>query len=706
MKSERPGSGSRAYVIGCALAVLCMVCLVVAGGLGAYYYGEQTGGGLLQLLVDPSPAPATMAPTAENVPTEAPTPTPAPAGPAPRNPLAGGALPTALARDSNTAKPDLVLDVPLSIVQELPTELSWQQRDALLQADYPVHDFYEAGQRLGRLNVGPRTVSAPAYQIGDRQSFYVDDGEREAILMAVTEHTYFWVEDSLNFDSAAVETTARRFEEEYYPRLVHIFGQEWRPGVDNDPHFSILHLDYMDISTDELGHFNSGDEYPRSFFSDSNQQELLYLNMGNLTLSSDLYFGTLVHEFQHLAQWYVDANETAWLNEGLSQLAEISVGLETAETVDYLLAPDTQLNSWTYTGDSAFAHYAGSYLLCVYLWEQLGDAAVQELARHPSNGIASVDAVLKGFRPDLSLEEFMADWVAANYLDHDAPGTQYAYRALDLRRPVSVAGVKFAPHEILQTLNQFAAHYIDLDVPGTTTISFAGDTRTRFLPTVPYSGEQVWFAPVQDNVNAQLTGRFDLSALDSATLTFWVWHDLTFDLDYGYVSVSEDNGQTWELLELTHGHPGEYGATLHGRSDEQPDAQKGGWIQESISLDTYAGRQILIRFELLTYYDSDARGLALDDIAIPELGFMDDVEGTGESWQASGFVQVGSQLPQTWRVQLIHKGDSPRVAPLDLDAFNQGQWTVDIGAEGAVLAVMPMTPYTTEPADYWLAIAQ
>lgn len=700
---DRSASGSRLFFAGCALAALCLTGLIVVA-LGVYSYGGVEA--LAYVLSDPSPAPATLAPTAENVPAAAPTPTTASAAQAPRNPLASGALPTALARDNSPAKPDLALNVPLSIVQEPPPEKGWQQLASLLQADYPVHDFYEASQRLGQLNVGPRTVSAPAYQVGDLQTFYVDDGEREARLLAVTEHTYFWVETSLELDSAAVEATARRFEEEYYPRLVHLFGQEWRPGVDNDAHFSVLHLNYMDISTDELGHFNSGDEYPRHFFSGSNQQELLYLNMSNLLLGSELYYGTLVHEFQHLAQWYVDANETAWLNEGLSQLAEIYVGLETADTEDYLLAPDTQLNHWSYTGDTAFAHYAASYLFCVYLWEQLGEAAVQELARHPANGIASVDAVLKGFRPDLSLEQFMADWVAANYLDNTEAGAQYGYATFDLRRPVSVAGIKFAPQELLQTLNQFGAHYIDLDIAGTTTVTFAADTRTRFIATAPYSGEQVWFAPVLDTVNAQLTGQFDLSGLDSATLTFWAWYDLTNDLDYGYVSVSTDNGQTWELLELNHGRPGEYGATLSGRSEAQPGAEKGGWVQETVSLEAYTGRPILLRFELLTYYDSDARGLALDDIAIPELGYMDDAEGDDGGWQAAGFVQVGSQLPQPWRVQLIHKGSGPEVVALDLDAFNQGQWTVDIGPEGAILAVMPMAPFTTEPANYWITVEQ
>ncbi len=704
---RRASSRPRLIYAGCALMALCVVCLLVGGALSLYLFEDS----LLQQLTS-SPTTAVAVESASATPT-IPSPTPnetltasPTAPPAPLNPLASDALPTALARDTTDAKPALELHPPASIVQA--PAAGQQHLQALLLADYPIHDFFEAGQRLGGQNLGPRTVSAPAFQLGDRQTFFVDEANAEATLLAVTEHAYFWAEDSLNLDRAAVEATALRFEEEYYPRLVHLFGQEWQPGVDNDPHFSVLHLDYIDSETDELGHFNSGDEYPRAFFNNSNQQELVYLNMSNLTLGSDLYFGTLVHEFQHLVQWYVDGNETTWLNEGLSQLAEIYVGLETADTVDYLLAPDTQLTAWNYSDDGVFAHYAAAYLFCVYLWEQLGDAAIQELARHPANGIASVDAVLKGFRPELSLEHFMADWAVATYLDNSAPGAQYHYQSLDFRQAVSESGIKFTPQELLQAVEPFGVHYVDLDVQGATTISFVADTTTRFLPTTPYSGEQVWFAPAQETVNAQLSRRFDLAGLEGATLTFWTWYDLEYDLDYGYVSVSADDGETWEVLDLTNGAPGEYGSSLNGRSESRGGAGKAGWVQESVSLDAYAGRSILIRFELLTYYDSGAHGLALDDIAVPELNYLDDAESDGVAdgggWQAAGFVRVGSQLPQTWGVRLIHKGTSPRVVALDLDEFNQGQWTVELGPEGAVLAIMPVTPFATEAANYWLFV--
>ena len=75
-------------------------------------------------------------------------------------------------------------------------------------------------------------------------------------------------------------------------------------------------------------------------------------------------------------------------------------------------------------------------------------------------------------------------------------------------------------------LDQFGVHYIDLDLRGPVTITFAGDTLTNLIDSPPPSGEQMWYAPAQDETNARLTAVFDLSSLASATLNFAAWYDL------------------------------------------------------------------------------------------------------------------------------------------------------------------------------------
>ncbi|NJN54754.1 MAG: hypothetical protein HC804_08390 [Anaerolineae bacterium] len=428
-----------------------------------------------------------------------------------------------------------------------------QTLQQLYTTNFPAHDYYESAVRLSGYS-GPRTITAPSYQIGDQHTFYNDTDDIEATLTAVTTHTYFWVEDGLNINTADIVAVANQFEDEYYEQLVHLFGPLWQPGVDNDLRFSVLHI--RSSAEDELGFFRSEDEYPRALLPNSNEQEIIYMNMGELELGEDLYYATLVHEVQHLIQWNVDAGEAAWMNEGLSQLAEIYLGFDdTADTIDYLENPDTRLNSWAYEDDTVYAHYAAAYLFLVYVWEQLGETAVQELARHPANGMAGIYALLQGFAPDTSLEQFTANWAAANYLDHGSADEaaldgRYLYHSLNLRRP-AIHQKAQQTIDIDEQLEQFGVHYIDLnDVRGPVTISFAGDTAVPLIDADldQNSQDPFWYAPAVDEMNAHLTGVYDLSSVNQATLTYSIWYDLEEGYDYAYVSVSTDNGQTWQLL--------------------------------------------------------------------------------------------------------------------------------------------------------------
>lgn len=679
---------------GCLAIFVCLACTAVLG-VALYFYVEDP-----LLLQADTPTPAAVVATRVAVATERSeaAPTAAAETVTPRT-----LKPTATPENDIVAAPPLPdLNAPPEIDTAPAADRAWGDLARLYTASYPTNDYFETAVRLGKEDVGPRTITAPAYELGAAHSFYNGSQQIDATLLAVTDHAYFWVEDGLELDAEDVQAAAARFETDYYAAIINLFGEVWTPGVDNDPRFTVLHAN--EGSNDELGRFNSDDEFPRTLYDHSNEQEMVYMNMGTLTLGSDLYFGTLVHELQHLIQWYVDPSEALWVNEGLSQLAEITVGLYTSDTEDYLLAPDTQLNSWDFEDDAVFAHYAGSYLFMTYLWEQLGETAVQEFSRHPANGMAGVHAILQGYLPDTTLTEFVGSWAAANYLDDAAAGETYFYDSLDFRQPRFEVEIDDTPFETMQELVPFGVHYVDMrNRRGKTTISFAGDTNARLITAPPRSGSQMWFAPPVDAMNASLTATFDLTGVDRATLNYAVWYDLESDYDYAYVSVSTDGGGSWEIVEPTSATVGEYGWAYNGRSENLSSAQD-GWLKESVSLNPYAGQTVMVRFDVLTDSDITARGFALDDIAVPELGIQTDVEGGIDGWQANGFVQVGWQLPQQWAVLLIEDGPEPKVTHYELPANNQLQKTVELGKGGGVLVIVPTTPFTDETADYWLRI--
>lgn len=685
---------------GCLLGMLLLLCL----GLGAAtFYFWQTGSEILTTQV------AELVGEVEETTVAQQSPTPSLLGSPTISPLKPTLTPTATPAAQNPIAPTKTPEaavlplagVPESIIQAPVPESAYRDLHRLLEADFPPRDYFDTANRLGKLGLTQRTVTAPIYQIGDEQTFLTEEGSVKATLVAVTANTYFWVENGLYLPPRAVVEAANRLEKDYLPLLLNLFGSVWQPGVDNDPRFSVVHL-RLPVDASELGYFSSVDVYPRTLFRNSNQQEMVYLNMSAMEVGEDLYYGTLVHEVQHLIQWHVDPNEKTWLNEGLSQLAELYVGLDTADTYYYERRPQTRLNAWDYDEDVIDAHYAAAYLFAVYLWEQLGETAVQELSRHPANGTSSVRSVLAGY-DTRTLEDFIADWTVANYLDNPAAGSAYYYRNLDPGTPDLQMRIRQFPYARSDALPQFGVHYYALNTTGKTTISFAGDTVTNLLAQPPLSGRQVWFAPPMDDTSATLTFRFDLRDMAEATLRYHVWYDLEEEWDFAYVAVSTDNGRSWDLLTGDNMGVGEYGPAYTGSSTTGAGAFK-GWLQEAISLNRYAGQEVLVRFEVLTDSSYLGHGFALDKVHVPQMGAFRALETAVSGWEAAGFVQISGQLPQQWQVQLIQNGPVPQVIPLTLNALNQGQWTVELGPQGGVLVIVPLTPYAEGAANYWLAV--
>lgn len=424
---------------------------------------------------------------------------------------------------------------------------------------------------------------------------------------------------------------------------------------------------------------------------------MIYLNMSRLDVGSDLYYGTLAHELQHLIQWNLDRNEEVWLNEGLSQLAEKIAGLDTAETIAYLQQPGIRLDRWDYDEATVHAHYAASYLYMVYLWEQLGSHALAELARHPANGLAAVAVVLAGYLPNSSLETFSANWAVANYLDNPTLGASYGYTTLDLSPPFLENRARQLPFETTAAANQFGVHYIDLDFDGAATIAFAGDTLADLIASPPPGSGPLWFAPGASNSHATLTADVALSEAPTAVLEFDAWYDLEADWDFVYLSASADGGQSWSLLYPQQAVSGEFGPAF-GRRSAEATGQTNEWVHESISLARFAGRPLRLRFQLLTDADNPSIGFALSNLQITGL------QSANPRWQAEGFVQTEWQLPQRWSVRLIVEGESATVVSLTLDDLNRAQLPVTLGTEGGVLVVMPQTSFVEGTADYWLKI--
>jgi immune inhibitor A len=581
------------------------------------------------------------------------------------------------------------------------------------QAPPPARDLMDLARRLRGLPVGTPRDAPPRQEplpVGDHQTFQVvsipnpGDARRvpprsdavAATLRLVTPHAYLYYEDSLKVDETKLEQAGQRFEE-VYAWISETFGHERSPGVDGDPHITVLIASLHNVG----GYVSADDGYPRAASPLSNEREMVYLDAAIALPADENYARVLGHELQHLVHYGSDPDEEMWVQEGLSETSEtMGKDLNYLER-DFLSDPDVQLNAWDPEGFYE-PHYGADGLFFRYLFDRAGGpATIHDLVAEPEDGIAGIEAFLSRHLPGVSFVDLFADWATANYLDLDTGPYGYPEASVQAATSQSLSG----PGAGEGSVHQFAADYIEVDpAAGDAVFTFDGATTVDVVPSGPHSGRGLWWSNRGDAIDTTLTRELDLRDLSSATLTFWTWYDIERWYDYGYVEVSTDGGDTWQVLSgryTTEEDPLKlaYGPGYTGTSggSEEP-----AWVEESIDLTPFAGQRVLLRFEYVTDSGLNLSGWAIDDIAVPELGWVDDAESDG-GWEAQGFHRLEGPPPQRFIVRTIEIGNETRVSDVPLDANNHAEIRLSrfgAGLTKAVILIAAITDGTSEPATY------
>jgi hypothetical protein len=559
-------------------------------------------------------------------------------------------------------------------------------------------------------------VTPPAYRLGDRDTFWITDEDAgahyavTATLRYISDHLYMWVQDGFDVPEDDLRRSAERFDRQIYPTNRGFFGSEWTPGVDSDPRIHVFNGAVPGVA----GYFYSPSEFPRAVNPYSNEREIFFINLNARRPGTDAYDATLAHEFQHMIQWHVDRNEDAWMNEGLSVLAEHLNGFAVPHYIRaYLGSTDTQLTAWAIGDESPLPHYGAGFLFLDYALERLGPEVFRRIVASPANGSAAFDAVLMELGRPERFESLFADWAVANYLDSAGGTGVYQYQGLALDAPAPAAQHHAYPAQGHGSVRPYGVDYILLEggAGEDLELSFRGVPETRLAPLSAHSGRWMWWSNRGDDSSSSLTREFDLRNVQSATLQAWLWYDIEPDWDYAYAEVSADGGRSWHILAGRHSvtsnpHGNSFGPAYTGTSG-------GGttpvWVEEEVDLTPFAGQVILLRFEMTTDDSVNHPGLFLDDVRIPEIGYTEDFEEGGGGWEPQGFIRTDNVLPQQYLVQVMTWGadEVPAVARLELDASQRGTFRIEgFGQQvrRAVLAVSALAPATTEPAPYWYAL--
>ncbi len=516
-------------------------------------------------------------------------------------------------------------------------------------------------------------------------------------LSAIGEHVYIWLESSIRTDESSVTNLANRFDTEVYEFVRSLWGNEPLPGIDGETR---LHL----VITSQLrqgvgGYFSSVNAYPEAISPNSNEYDMLVL--GDYILSPqnmDVGLNSIAHEFQHMIQHHIDSNEDNWLNEGFSTFTENQLGLENSNFLlnSFITQPQTSLTMWG-LGTNRQAEYGAAMLFMIYLNDRFGLEAVQQIASDPDNGLQSVDNMLQS-RNQPSVDVIFADWVLANLLRRE--NGIYGYHSLNNVNNVAMNNIERGSQS--GVLNQYATDYYHYqNLPSQMSVSFEMSDTVPLIPVQATSGTMMWYSQRGDNSNPRLTRSFDLRNVRQARLNFNVWYDLEDEWDYAYISVSMDNGRTWQPQITSYMTPRNSNQRAYALGYT---GQSGSWLADTLNLDRYAGQHILVRFEMVTDDAINFNGIAIDDMRLEAIGYSADFEANDGGWTSEGWIWTDNRLPQRAWVQIVEDIPTPIIHRFIAHGNGSLQLSLDDATESVYIAVSPFAPMTTQSVSYTLQV--
>ncbi|MCI0553269.1 MAG: immune inhibitor A, partial [Anaerolineae bacterium] len=425
----------------------------------------------------------------------------------------------------------------------------------------PDNDPYEIACRLQNVCNVATTVPSKQYQLGDQETFWVtnvdtvENFQATATLRYVSPHVYFWIENGVSYDEGDLKRLGDTFENQMYPTNREFFGSEPNPGIDNDPHIFILYV--RGTGASNAGYFSTPDEYNPLVKEYSNAHEMFFFNADNMDLGAEETYGTLAHEFQHMIHFSTDNNETSWINEGFSMVAELLNDYSIGFDYYYISDPDVSLPDWGADPGSNGPHYGQSFLYLAYFLDRFGEEATKELVKNPANSLASVDQTLATLNltdPQtgnaLTADDVFMDWAATMWLMDGSVGDgRYDYGNYPEAPQITVSeSISTCPGSASGSVNQYGIDYYTINCAGDYTLKFNGSTVVGLLPVDANSGKYSFWSNKGDESNMTLTREFDFASVSAPiTLSYSMWYDLETDYDYVFVEASTD-GETWEIL--------------------------------------------------------------------------------------------------------------------------------------------------------------
>ena len=370
------------------------------------------------------------------------------------------------------------------------------------------------------------------------------------------------------------------------------------------------------------------------------------------------YESTFAHEYQHLLEYYSDADEGNWINEGMSMWAESALthydfprapvtssrhfphlqaflGWENVQTDanpnPYAAGPENSLTLWgDQTGDEILADYGAATSMMLYLGDQYGKDFMSKLHHNHKTGLKSLETLLADADPGTSAEDAVHRWLATDALDgilddgasltggdEDDYSSKHMNATIywDTPHAYDTDGAPPNGADFVRLrsgtdyLNASQIHNIDFD--GAETLPPLPVEWTQDDNPPDHDGNPALYSGMGDNLDRAIVRQVSVPAND-ATLKFDTFYDIEQGYDGGFVQVSTDGGKTYDTLANDDTND-EWSTSTPGPGFS---GSSGEWKSETFDLSAYAGQDVQLAFHYITDGGVALNGWWIDNVMV------------------------------------------------------------------------------------------
>ncbi|MEX2236192.1 MAG: hypothetical protein WEB00_01465 [Dehalococcoidia bacterium] len=398
-----------------------------------------------------------------------------------------------------------------------------------------------------------------------------------------------------------------------------------------------------------------------------------------------LYEGVFAHEYQHLIHADHDADEGIWLNEGLSDLAEVLTGFARPELhvnqkgfdshINAFLGwnsvlhrdwnplprqggPENSLTVWEDQGPAEILGDYGHAFLATLLLESNGyDASFfRALVNNQTNGLPSVQQGT-GVNSRTMVRNLELSALVDGYLDAgavligaDPARVQNSNTDATVKLDAQAAGTPGAP--------PWGSDFINVG-NNVTSLVFDGAEQENAAPGTEWTAlaNGYWWSGYGDNVDRSMAREVTVNGPGS--LTFDHYYDLEGgaddggNWDFGFIQVSTDGGNTWTsqpCTNTTNDHADAAAsnivAELPGYSGEAGSANDP--VQDSCDLSDFDGKTVLLALRFMSDSSVEKEGWFVRNLQLD--GENVGTPGSLDGWNSQQFYDPAHF---EWIVQVV-----------------------------------------------------